>query len=374
MKDVYGLADALMELDDKLITCMKCGLCQAVCPVFGATMMEADVTRGKIALLENLAHKMLADPEAINEKLSRCLLCGSCQANCPSGVSIMDIFMRARHIVTSYLGLSPAKKFIFRSLLANPGFFNALTRLGLPLQGIVMRKQNNAQGTACAPLLAKFIGRRHVPALPAKPLHAEMGTIETPAGKSGIRVAFFPGCLGDKLYTGMSRACLKVLAHHGVGVYMPSGFTCCGLPALASGDQEGAGKQIIANVDVLKQRIFDYLVTPCGSCTATIKEWWPRLSPGMPLEYRAVSGELAAKVMDINAFLIDVLKVEAQPQKAGARKVTYHDPCHLKKALGISSQPRSVIKLNPAYELVEMAEADRCCGCGGSFTLSHYEL
>ena len=189
-----------------------------------------------------------------------------------------------------------------------------------------------------------------------------------------MRVAFFPGCMGDKLYTDMSKACLKVFAHHGVGVYMPSGLTCCGLPALASGDREGAVKQILANADALKKGNFDYIVTPCGSCTATFKEWWPELAPLAPVEYRAAIGALAAKVMDINAFLIDVLKPEAPPQKADARKVTYHDPCHLKKSLGISSQPRSVVKLNPAYELVEMAEADRCCGCGGSFNLFHYDL
>jgi glycolate oxidase iron-sulfur subunit len=374
MKDIRSLADALMELDDKLIACMRCGLCQAVCPVFGATMLEADVTRGKIALLENLAHRMIDDAQAVNDKLGRCLLCGSCQVNCPSGVSIMDIFMQARHIVTGYLGLSPAKKLIFRSLLANPGLFNAITRLGFPFQGLVLRRQNNAQDTARAPLLAKFIGERHIPALPAKPLHAAVGQLDTPAGTSGIRVAFFPGCMGDKLYTGMAMACLKVFAHHGVGVYMPSGLACCGMPALASGDQEGAVKQTIANADALKKGNFDYLVTPCGSCTAAIKEWWPKLAPRMPLEYRTAVGELAKKAMDVNAFVIDVLKPEAPPQKDSGRKVTYHDPCHLKKSLGISSQPRSVIKLNPAYELVEMAEADRCCGCGGSFNLFHYEL
>jgi glycolate oxidase iron-sulfur subunit len=224
-------------------------------------------------------------------------------------------------------------------------------------------------------LLANYLGgERHIPALPAKPLHAAVGALDTPAGNSGLRVAFFPGCMGDKLYTDMAKACLKVFEHHGVGVYMPSGLACCGMPALASGDQEGAAKQTIANVDVLKRGNIDYIVTPCGSCTAAIKEWWQELAPLMPLEYRTAVRELAAKAMDINAFLIDVLKVEAAPQQAGARKVTYHDPCHLKKSLGISNQPRAVIKLNPAYELVEMAEADRCCGCGGSFNLFHYDL
>ena len=102
MDELTLLANALMALDDKLAACMKCGMCQSVCPVFGETMMEADVTRGKLTLLEKLAHRLIEDPDAVNEKLNRCLLCGSCQANCPSGVSILEIFMEARAIVAKH--------------------------------------------------------------------------------------------------------------------------------------------------------------------------------------------------------------------------------------------------------------------------------
>jgi glycolate oxidase iron-sulfur subunit len=54
--------------------------------------------------------------------------------------------------------------------------------------------------------------------------------------------------------------------------------------------------------------------------------------------------------------------------------VTYHDPCHLKKSLGVSAQPRAIIKANPNYQLKEMAEADWCCGCGGGFNLKYYDI
>ena len=78
--------------------------------------------------------------------------------------------------------------------------------------------------------------------------------------------------------------------------------------------------------------------------------------------------------MDINEFLVKVLKVEAVESLPGAKTVTYHDSCHLKKALGLSEEPRTIIRMNPDYDLVEMKEADRCCGCGGSFNLFHYDL
>lgn len=375
MSDLNRLATQLMALDDRIIACMKCGLCQAVCPMFGATMMEADVARGKLALVDNLAHKLISDPEAVADKLNRCLLCGSCQANCPSGVQIMDIFMEAREVVTAYLGLHPVKKLIFRTLLPNAKLFNLAMRVGAPCQSLLFRKAQSPQGVSHAPLLSGIIGPRHIRALAKKPLHVTEGALDTPAGKSGLKVAFFPGCMGDKIFTKMAEACLKVFRHHGVGVFMPTGFACCGIPALASGDAAGLIKQMQVNLDILRQRNFNYLITPCGSCTATIKELWPHYAERVDASTADYARFLAAKTMDVNAFLVDVLKVEASASSGGnTTKVTYHDSCHLKKSLGVVSQPRAVIGLNPRYELVEMAEADRCCGCGGSFNLFHYDI
>lgn len=383
MSDISSLAASLMALDDKLAACMKCGLCQAVCPVFGETMMEADVTRGKLALLENLAHTMIRDPKAVDEKLNRCLLCGSCQANCPSGVEIMDIFMQARAIVGNYRGLSPIKKLVFRTLLPHSGLFNLSTRMAAPFQGLFLRKLNNTQDTCNMPLLTWIMGSRHLARLPAQPLHVKVGVVNTPKGKSGLKVLFYPGCMGDKYYTNLGEASLKVLAHHGVGVTLPAGLTCCGMPALASGDHVGFAKQVIVNLDVIQKayqaEAFDYIITPCSSCTATLVEWWPHFAHELPAQYATLVAQFAPKAMDINAFLVDVLKVtelaEKQPAKnANAQVVTYHESCHLKKSLGVSEQPRQLMAMNPNYVLKEMNEADRCCGCGGSFTLFHYDL
>ena len=111
MDETSSLAKSLMVLDDKLASCMKCGFCQAFCPVFDTTGKEGDVTRGKIALVENLAHLIIQDPEAVNEKLSRCLLCGGCQFKLPfRRADDLEIFMEARAIVTAYLGLSAGQE------------------------------------------------------------------------------------------------------------------------------------------------------------------------------------------------------------------------------------------------------------------------
>ncbi len=123
---------------------------------------------------------------------------------------------------------------------------------------------------------------------------------------------------------------------------------------------------------------YDYLVTACATCTSTIKKLWPLFAEEFSGEEQARIGELAEKTMDISQFLVDRMGI-VPGETAGAADgerpvVTYHDPCHLRKSLGVASQPRALIGANPAYAFREMAEPDRCCGCGGSFNLQHYDI
>ena len=372
-EDVRQLADMLLELDDMIVSCMRCGLCQAVCPVYGATMREADVTRGKIALLENLAHNLIADTASVNEKLNRCLLCGSCQANCPSGVKVMDIFLRARTIVMSYMGLSPVKKLIFQGLLSRPGLFNTLLDISGKFQGLFISDASKVVGTSCSSLLTPFIGDRHFPSLAKESFHSKVSSMDTPAGSSKLRVALFPGCVSDKLFPNLPAAALKILDKHGVGVFMPPKQGCCGIPALASGDRKTYDQLVQKNVELFSAS-FDYLITPCATCAATIKEIWPKLMEGYSGEIRAKIEELHNKTIDMTTLLVDVLKVTLPVSSTGGKRITYHDSCHMKKSLGVSAQPRAILGSLPGYEFVEMPEADRCCGSGGSFTLYNYDL
>lgn len=372
-QDLHSLARMLMELDDQMVACMKCGMCQAVCPVFAETMREGDVARGKIALLENLAHEMIHDAEGVQHKLNMCLLCGSCAANCPSGVKVLDIFLKARVIVNTYMGLSPTKKAIFKGLLTKPALFNSLLDVASKFQGLFTKPASDVIGSSCARIQAPVIGDRHFMPLAKKPLRKLVPSMNTRQGKSGYRVAFFPGCVVDKIYPHVGQAALKVLEHHEVGVYLPAGQACCGIPALSSGDKESFDQLVLHNLELFEKEHFDYLLTPCATCSATIHEIWPLMSGDKKESVRDRIQAMAERTMDIGQFLVDVLHVETPIQGSGMR-VTYHDPCHLKKSLKVSEQPRALLRSNPKVQFVEMAEADRCCGCGGSFNLQHYDI
>jgi glycolate oxidase iron-sulfur subunit len=98
--------------------------------------------------------------------------------------------------------------------------------------------------------------------------------------------------------------------------------------------------------------------------------------PELGSDMRSRVEMLAKKTMDINQFLVSKLGVgtEEVASAKDAVGVTYHDPCHLKKSLGVSEEPRKLIRTNSGYRLAEMAEADWCCGLGGSFNLQYYEI
>jgi len=374
MSEMKNLLRMLGELDDQLVTCMRCGMCQAVCPIYAQTGREFDVARGKLALLDGLAHEMVKDPKGVQDKVSQCLLCGSCAANCPSGVKALDIFLKARTILAGYMGLPPLKKLIFRGMLTKPGLFNNLLSFASKFQGLFTSPVNDIIGSSCSRFLEPVLGDRHLMLLAKTPLHKAVPSLDTKPGKSGLKVAFFPGCMADKIFPRIAHASLKVLAHHGVGVFMPEGQACCGIPALSSGDLQSYEKLVRINLEAFAKGGFDYLVTPCATCTSTMKKVWPVMAKGMTEAEQQAIAALSAKVMDVNAFVADKLGLAAPEPDADAVAVTVHDPCHLKKSLGVSVQPRTVLSMNPHYKLTEMAACDACCGCGGSFTLTHADL
>ncbi len=376
MPGMKMLTELMRELEQKLGLCMRCGMCQAVCPLFSETGLEPDVARGKLALLDGLLQEMFNDPKGVYERLSRCLLCGSCAANCPSGVSVLEIFIKARAILTGFMGLSPAKKLILRGMLSHPEIFDRMAAWGSKFQKIFTRPANELIGTSCARFVSPLIGNRHFTPLAKIPFHRRIPSLNTNKGRSGIKVAFYVGCLLDKSFPHIAQDVVDVLHHHGVGIFMPKGQGCCGIPAISSGDTVTFNRLVRHNLEIFDTEKFDYLITSCATCTSTIKKIWPMMADKNSGFVKSRVAAIAQKTLDIHQFLVSRVGLEKLEVADGTDPVdvTYHDPCHLKKSLGVSAEPRSLINANPAYRLIEMSESDRCCGLGGSFNLEYYDL
>ncbi len=80
--------------------------------------------------------------------------------------------------------------------------------------------------------------------------------------------------------------------------------------------------------------------------------------------------------MDVSQFLSLIPGIKKQEERLNEPQkiVTYHDPCHLAKSLGVKKEPRQLIESCGGYTLKEMTDPDRCCGMGGSFNLYHYDI
>ena len=371
---MHKLAKHIKELSNQLALCKRCGMCHAVCPVFAETGREADVARGKLALLDGLVDEMFANPEGVFERLNRCLLCGSCAAICPRNVNVLEIFIKARTILVDFMGLSWKKKIVLRKILARPGLFNKEVKWMASAQKVFNKPAEKKSGTSCARSFSPFLRSRHFVPLSNLPFHSIQPYLNSSPKKSGIKAAFFTGCLIDKIFPNIARATIASLTYHGVGIFIPEMQACCGMPAIAAGDGKTFNQLVKYNIEQFSEQNFDYLLTACATCTFAIKKIWPMMFSG-DSDIKTKINSIAEKTMDINQFLVSKTGIKASVfQSDTAVAITYHDPCHLKKSLGISNEPRIMIQANPDYSFREMSEPDRCCGLGGSFNLQYYEI
>jgi L-lactate dehydrogenase complex protein LldE len=96
-----------------------------------------------------------------------------------------------------------------------------------------------------------------------------------------------------------------------------------------------------------------------------VKYHYPELLSEEP-EWRNRAEELSLRIYELSQYLVDILKVE----DLGASfegKVAYHESCHVLRGLGVSEQPKKLIRAVKGTQLVPLNAADACCGFGGEF-------
>ena len=180
-------------------------------------------------------------------------------------------------------------------------------------------------------------------------------------------VTLFVQCLVDGLYPEVGEAMVTIFNKLGISVNCPLDQTCCGQPAFNAGYRKAArvaGKRFI---EIFEDS--ESIVCPSGSCVNMVKNLYPELfEDDVKWFERAV--KVGQRTFELSQYIVDILKIE----DVGAcynGKVTYHDSCHLLRGLGISEQPRRLIRNIKKAELVEMKDSDRCCGFGGTFSVKY---
>ena len=191
-----------------------------------------------------------------------------------------------------------------------------------------------------------------------------------PVGKSEHpRVALLVTCLVDLIRPSIGFAAVKLLEDAGCHVIVPD-QTCCGQPAYNSGDLTSARALAIQIMDRFTG--CDYVVAPSGSCAGMAAKHYPDLFAHDPNLARKAR-EFAAKTYELVSFLTDVMGVESVDAQFG-RKVTYHDSCAGLREMQIKNQPRALLASVAGLELVELKDAEVCCGFGGTFATKYGEI
>jgi glycolate oxidase iron-sulfur subunit len=141
------------------------------------------------------------------------------------------------------------------------------------------------------------------------------------------------------------------------------------MPSAGFGRQDLLLKQAQHNIAIFEHAQVDTIITDCATCGSTLKNY-DRLFVDDP-EWAERAKNFSKKVRDVSEFLTSI-PIE-KPQGRVEGRVTYHDPCHLRRGQGVWQQPRALIKMIDGIEFVELPEADWCCGSAGSQLITHYE-
>jgi glycolate oxidase iron-sulfur subunit len=354
--------------EDQYINCIRCGLCLSVCPTYREYLSETASPRGRVALTrKGLEGELELSPNLI-EQMYGCFACMACNDACPVGIHPADLAIDMRQVQEQ---LRPAgwKQTLFGKIIPKPDRMELAT---LPLrlyEMLGLRRVVHALGImqwmpAKIRDMEAMLSR-----LPQRPLRQVLPEVSEARGESKHRVGFFLGCAQSLMFAEESNATVRVLTRNGYKVITPKETVCCGMPAKGYGRVDLVMQQAHHNIELFEKVNVEVLVTDCATCGSTLKEYDQLLSTDP--EWAARAASFSKKVRDVSEFLMSI-PLEKPHGRIEAR-VTYHDPCHLRRGQGVWKQPRELLRMIDGVEFVELSEADWCCGSAGSQLITHYD-
>ena len=359
--------------------CMHCGMCLPTCPTYDHTKLERNSPRGRISLMRAVADGAFEMNRSFAEEMSFCLGCLACETACPAGVQYADLFETARADIEKAGLLShPERTFwrwiTLRTLFTHPRLLR-WTGMGLRLW-----QQSGLQDLFRSAGLVRFLPATLRDLEPLAPdirnafSDALIPPVLPPATQPRkFRVALLTGCMQDLILSEVNRDTAEVLAENGCEVVTPALQPCCGSIHAHNGETDLAMRQARRLIDLFNPADFDAIISNAGGCGSHLKKF-SHLLAGDP-RYAERARAWDSKVKDIHEWLVEI--DFRKPNAAGTPtpcRATYHDSCHLCHGQKITSQPRAVLRAIPGLELVELPEANWCCGSAGVYNITQPEM
>jgi glycolate oxidase iron-sulfur subunit len=288
--------------------------------------------------------------------LDACLVCRACETACPSGVPFGRIMEGAREVLAE----RRTENRIAR----------AVRRIGLDL---IARRRRLAVVTKVTDIavrtgltsLAQRAGPRRLKWLSALAPRAE-GAPFALTERPDADVALFAGCVMREAFGDTERATVRVLEREGRRVTSPIEQVCCGALHAHAGDGEQARALARLNIDAFAGGELPVIVNAAG-CGAHLKAYGDVLheDPAWAQRGRA----FGARVRD--ATEVARPRPDRVPRPL---RVVYQDACHLAHGQRIRAQPRALLSAIEGVTVVDIADAERCCGSAGIYNVTQPDI
>ena len=187
-----------------------------------------------------------------------------------------------------------------------------------------------------------------------------------------MKISLFVACYNDTLYPKTGIATTRVLERLGHTVAFPMAQTCCGQMHYNTGYHREAVPLVRRFVETFRDA--EVVCVPSASCVAMMREHY---------ELIAEQGEDAGFLSDVRALLPRIFEFsELLVQRLGTidvgatfkEKVTYHPSCHSLRMLRVGDAPVRLLRAVKDLELIELQQAEQCCGFGGTFAVKNADV
>lgn len=373
----------MLDLQQTASACVKCGKCIPHCTIYMVNRDEVTSPRGFLDLLGAYKRGDIELDSTSKDIFESCFLCTTCVTHCPSSLPVDVAIESVRVDIAQKYGIAWYKRAYFY-LLRHRKMADFVFKFMYFLMPCAFKQENGR-------LISRFkffknennkLAKRSVfPIWRKSFLQQYQGEITPrnptppPNTLTHKRVAIFIGCLSNYNYVNVGESLLEILSHLGIKAFVPHLQECCGAPAFFTGDVKSVAYLAKRNIEYFESfwESIDAMIIPEATCAAMIKKDWIRALSNEP-EWIERLNKLLPKIDMASSWLFHNTPLqEILPQNFSTQSVTYHDPCHARKVLGIFKEPRTL--LEKSFVLKEMSDSARCCGFGGiSMQSSRYDL
>jgi len=335
----------LKKVSQSIYSCRRCGMCgnkvaigvPYICPVRESTPgFDHFYARGKTVIAQGLLEGEIEPSQELAEVIFSCTLCGNCMTQCGSinqdtGKALVDTnkiveAMRADFLENHPTWIDPA----YRSVLSSTRQYN--NPWGLP---------RTAKGKWAKGMKLKNARKEPAPLL------------------------LFVGCTmaSSQELSPRARKAAEIMSTANVDfAILGKDEPCCGSVQKRIGDVELAREMMEENVNMFNSLGCETIVTLCAGCANMLKN-----------DYRETKEKLKPRVLHIVEFLPKLIQEgKLQLRRKHSLKVSYHDPCHLGRHMGIYDEPRAILDALPGVDVIERPatkENTICCGAGGGMRI-----